>query len=255
MTHSEELTNWFPLAARVTPGQGGEVWFSWKNEFEGTQRIEAWEENHHLGLVDVEDEGRPFRGRVDYHLEDRGGKTRLQVVHGGYPDDACFDSLVEGTRRGWRFELRGLRHYLEHHRGHRRSHVWLRVVCAEDADLVWERLLGRQGLCTRGDLAAARPGDPYDLESGAGDLFQGTVMIHQPPEDLALVVANMNQALVRLRLDPATDGSDRTEVNLSLSAYGIHHDDLHNFHHRWQYQLRNLFPDAEELPAPAFVHE
>lgn len=210
--------------------------------FEGTQRIEAWEEDRHLGLVDLPDESRPFQGRVDYHLEDRHGKTLLRLVHSGYPAGARFGLVIE---------LRGLRHYLEHHRGRPRSHVWLRIACGEDPAVVWERLLGRRGLCTKGNLVQARPGDPYDIESGAGDLFRGTVMIHRPPQDLALVVANMNRSLVRLRLDPAMAGSGRTEVNLFLSAYGIHHDDLHNFHHRWQYQLRNLFPDAEELPAPA----
>jgi uncharacterized protein YndB with AHSA1/START domain len=253
LTDPDELTNWFPLAAKVTPGPGGEVWFSWKNEFEGRQRIEAWEEDRHLALVDVADDKRPFAGRADYHLEDRGGKTLLRLVHSGFPADAGWDGLVDATRRGWRFELRGLRHYLEHHRGRPRSHVWLRLGCSEDANVVWERLLGRQGLCTRGNLADARAGDAYDIESGAGDLFRGTVMIHHPPQDLALVVANMNRSLVRLRLDVAGDGSGRTEVNLSLSAYGIHHDDLHTFHARWQYQLRSIFPDAEELPAPGFA--
>jgi len=253
LTDPKELTNWFPLAAKVTPGQGGEVWFSWKNEFEGRQRIETWEENRRLGLVDMPDPSRPFVGRVDYHLEDRDGKTLLRLVHSGFPADARSDDLMDATRRGWRFELRGLRHYLEHHRGRPRSHVWLRIGCSEDAALVWETLLGRRGFCTKGDLAEAWPGDAYDIESGAGDLFRGTVMICRPPQDLALVVANMNHSLVRLRLDAAMDGDRRTEVNLSLSAYGIHHDDLHTFHARWQHQLRSMFPGAEELPAPAFA--
>lgn len=29
LTEAEELTRWFPLQARVTPGEGGEIWMSW----------------------------------------------------------------------------------------------------------------------------------------------------------------------------------------------------------------------------------
>ena len=203
LTDAAELTNWFPLAAKGTPGEGGEVWFSWNNEFEGWH-IEVWEENRHLRLVDIlEAQPRPFQARVDYHLEAREGKTLLRLVHSGFPTDVKWDDLVDASQRGWRFELLGLRYYLEHHRGGRRAHVWLRVACAEDPAMVWERLLGSRGLAFTGNLSGAQPNDAYAIQTAAGDVFDGTVMIHAAPKDLALVVENMNRSLLRLRLDPA----------------------------------------------------
>ncbi|MHC4852161.1 MAG: SRPBCC family protein, partial [Planctomycetota bacterium] len=208
-----------------------------------------------LRLVDVADPKcpRPFQTALDYRLEGREDKTVLRLVHSGFPADARWDDLFDATRRGWHFELQALRHYLQHHRGEHRAHAWLRLACVEDPAVIWERLLGRRGLCTKGNLTGTQPGDSYAIETAAGDLFDGTVMIHAPPADLALEVVNMNRSLVRLKLDPAWDGSGRIEVNLFLSAFGIHHDDIEIFHARWRHQLLEIFPDAEELPAPAFA--
>ena len=33
LTDAEDLANWFPLEARVTPGAGGSIWMSWRNEY------------------------------------------------------------------------------------------------------------------------------------------------------------------------------------------------------------------------------
>ena len=37
-----ELTNWFPLEARVTPGARGKLFVSWGPECEGEAEIVAW---------------------------------------------------------------------------------------------------------------------------------------------------------------------------------------------------------------------
>jgi len=43
LTDPRELVNWFPLAARVTPGVGGRLFLSWGPHCEGESPIVAWE--------------------------------------------------------------------------------------------------------------------------------------------------------------------------------------------------------------------
>jgi hypothetical protein len=41
----------------------------------------------------------------------------LRVVHAGFGIGAEWDEEYDGTVRGWRYKLRGLRHYLSRHGG------------------------------------------------------------------------------------------------------------------------------------------
>ena len=48
LTESDKLASWFPLEAKVTPGEGGEIWFSWGADFDGTAKITIWEPEKRL---------------------------------------------------------------------------------------------------------------------------------------------------------------------------------------------------------------
>jgi uncharacterized protein YndB with AHSA1/START domain len=50
LTDACELERWFPLEARVTPGEGGSIYMSWKNEYTGESSILVWEPLHHLRI-------------------------------------------------------------------------------------------------------------------------------------------------------------------------------------------------------------
>ena len=114
LTDAKELERWFPLEARVTPGVGGEVFMSWGAPWEGGSRIDVWEENRRLRTRGFLEHG--DASLVEYTLEARGGKTVLRLVHSGFAQGSDWeDELFGGTKRGWRYELRSLRHYLERH--------------------------------------------------------------------------------------------------------------------------------------------
>ena len=51
LTEGDELSNWFPLEAKVKPGVGGSVWASWGPGVEFVTPIAVWEENKHLKLI------------------------------------------------------------------------------------------------------------------------------------------------------------------------------------------------------------
>ncbi len=167
LTDAEWLTNWFPPEARVTPGVGGSIWHSWGGEMEFEASIGNWEENKHLKLIHIEatppdevEEARkqgtfvPFQIALDYYLQGKGGSTTLRLVNSGFSDDAVWDTQYDGTVRGWQLELRGLKHYLERHRGVKR-HVVKAVHSLEGVTLqdAWDTLLSAEGLCAQGSLA------------------------------------------------------------------------------------------------------
>ncbi|MBI4420506.1 MAG: SRPBCC domain-containing protein, partial [Gemmatimonadetes bacterium] len=134
LTEAEELMRWFPLEARITPGQGGSMFWSWGERWDWENRIEVWEPGRRLRLV--EDEARPYdaeghplpdglvqpaRIAIEFTLETHRGKTRLRLVHSGFGRGDVWDNELDSISEGWQSELRSLRHYLQHHGGKNRQ--------------------------------------------------------------------------------------------------------------------------------------
>ena len=134
LTEAEELVRWFSTAARVTPGTGGTMLWSWGYGEDWVTRIDAWEPGKLLRLV--QEDARPYdaqgnplppgevepaRIAMEFTLETAQGKTRLRLVHSGFGHGAAWDAEVDGISEGWQAELRSLRHYLRRHRGQDRK--------------------------------------------------------------------------------------------------------------------------------------
>ena len=255
LTDAQELSNWFPPFAEVKPGVGGHIRFVWDESQDWTSLIGAWEPNKHLRVVGIEatpperaeqakKDGSyaPFPLAVDYHLEDRGSKTTLRLVHSGFSSDAAWDSQYDGTRRGWAFELRGLKHYLEHHRGTKR--VVVHATCRigdTSTDDAWQRLMGPQAFVAEGDLAGRGVGDRYAILTSGGDRLEGEVRIINPPNDFFATVENLNNAFLRMRIDDGCMTSPHSQVKLFLSTYGLPAERTDGLQQRWQAMLDEIF--------------
>jgi uncharacterized protein YndB with AHSA1/START domain len=198
LTDAEELARWFPLRATVEPGVGGSISLSWGEQGSETVAIEVWEPNRRLRTVDRRRDaaGRLVEIAVDYLIETEGGQTTLRVVHAGFGPAAEWDQEYEGTVRGWRYELRGLRHYLSRHAGvdRRVASAWARTSLSPEAS--YARVMGPEGLAGPDAAAGRAEGDPYRLEGAAG-VFEGRVLLHRPPLDFSGTVSTLNDALLR----------------------------------------------------------
>lgn len=222
LTDARELTRWFPLNARVRPGEGGSIWISWGQPFEGESAITIWEPNSHLKT------GWPFTATgegdkrtlvVDYHLESVGGKTILRLVHSGFGVGGAWDAEYDGVTRGWAFELGGLRHYLEHHRGQDRRAIWVRRPTSLRADEAAARLIGPDGQVVRGVIEGLKPGDPYRLELlGANQTIEGLVTMNIRPRSFSGTVPSLNNAMFRCDIE-RIGNSEETWV--WFSTYGL----------------------------------
>jgi uncharacterized protein YndB with AHSA1/START domain len=224
LTDAEELMKWFPLDARVEPGPDGSIFMSWKNEFASTVEIEIWNPPHHLRTGWSFHEGDHPAQVTDYRIEASGGSTLVRVVTSGFPLDASWDGWVEGTARGWAFELYSLKHYLERHAGAPRhvAYVRRRVPLAPAA--AWARLAA-------------------DGELGRW-LTTGRAFDDRPASQRAAVVDDPADSLLRVSVEPASPGGGHPEIVMWLSAWGDREPRVSELRTSWQRALERLFPEG-----------
>jgi hypothetical protein len=200
---------------------------SWGNEMGEWSEIRAWEPPTLLRTAWSWGEG-PARV-TEYRLEADGGRTRVRVVTSGFPADASWDDMVEGTRLGWAFELRQLRHYLERHEGEDRRAAYIRRRVALPRAEAWERL-----------MAGA------DLGDHAAEVFD-----RSPPWQLAAVATHPADGLLRLTIDPSHDDPSARDVSVWVSAWGEAAGAVPDAASHWRAELARLFPEGEPLEAGA----
>ena len=228
LTDARELTRWFPMEAQVTPGAGGKITMRWVDEPALDSNIEIWVPGHHLRLVGL---GGLTTLVTDIFLEGRTGSTVLRVVTSGFGSDAAWDNILDGFRQGWDFELLGLKHYLERHRGSDRQIARARVPINNYEDS-WQQLV------QSGDWFPAHleVGGRFSIK-GAGGPLNGVVRTWTPPRQFVGALNGWNDALLRVTLFcPDQMGS----ATVWLSAYGVPEADLRALERTWQQSLARV---------------
>ena len=224
LTDAAELSNWFPLDARVKPGEGGSIFVSWGPDCEGEAPITAWEPNRRFQWTEMfkpKGESEPVPVTIDYTLEAKGGRTVLRLVHSGFGRGEGWDGFYDSISRGWKFELRGLRHYLQHHRGQKREVIWSRKPISLSPEDAAKRIIGAKGSVLRGPIDTMTEGDAYRLDAvdgGSLDHLEGEVQVNGLPLSFAATVTNLNKSYLRFEIESM--GGQR-EIWLWLSTYGV----------------------------------
>ncbi|HWM86367.1 MAG TPA: SRPBCC domain-containing protein [Kofleriaceae bacterium] len=251
LTDPDELMRWFPNRAEVDPRVGGTVLWSWGEVGSWRSRIEAWEPGRRLLLV--EDAERPFdfEGRLlpegqlapariamEFTLETRAGKTTLRLVHSGFGSGAAWDDEFDGISNGWAVELRGLRHYLEHHRGRDRGVARVHLTAPLSLEAAWARLTSVEAFAIED---APLAGSPYAV-TAAGHRFTGTVVVAAPGREFMGTVRELGDGILRLDVWSA---AGVTGVQIWLAAYQPEAEPiLRAFEADAQRLIDRLFPEA-----------
>jgi uncharacterized protein YndB with AHSA1/START domain len=251
LTEAGELVRWFPMDARVTPGLGGSMVWSWGEGWDWDTRIDGWEPGRRLRLVQedarpYDSQGRPLapgeaepaRIAMEFTLETNQGKTRLKLVHSGFGHGAAWDNELEGITEGWQAELRALRHYLEHHRGRDRyfGRAWLTTSTPRDD--AWARLLGPGGFQVNPSQPAE--GQRFEVATPGGQRFSGTVELYLPRQTLAGTVRELDDGWFRLLT--WRDGKGATGVWAWVASYAGDDPRVAQFRDEGQRALERLFP-------------
>jgi uncharacterized protein YndB with AHSA1/START domain len=251
LTQAEEIVRWFSPEARVTPGVGGTIVWSWGYGEDSQTRIEAWEPGRLLRLVQedarpYDAEGRqlpegevePARIAVEFTLETHQGKTRLRLVHSGFGRGAAWDAELDGISEGWQAELRGLRHYLRRHRGRNRRAGRALVSTSLPREAAWARLVGPGGFTVT--PAQPKEGERYEVVTPGGRRYSGTVEINLPGQTLAGTVEELEDGWFRLLT--WRDARDNTGVWAWLATYTEDDSAVREFRDQSQQALERLFP-------------
>ena len=226
LTEGEELKRWFPLDARVTPGEGGAIWFSFGEGMDWEAPIALWEPTRHLRTVDPP----PSKAAIDYYIESKGGQTVLRIVQSGFAADA-WDDEIETLNGGWRAFLATLRNYLEQHRGEPRALAYFRhpSVPLERRE-AFPRMLEALGVTLVGE------GERFK-----GPLFEGVADISAPPVNFSGALENLGRGFLMIELEPGR-GSCRPSVWVSLYGDEMAHAPA------LQERLRDLVTSAFHSP-------
>jgi len=243
LNDAEEMTRWFPLKAGENPD--GTVWMAWGDDFKFVGRVEASEPLRYLRTVPVFPPGQQPQVKMatEVWLEARAGKTHVRIVQSGFLADASWNEEFDGTRRGWHFQLRGLKLYLERHLGTPRLVAWVRRFRDVGMEEAWRRLMTRHALLAEGALDGLRAGDRYRFRTAAGDTFEGAVHAYIADKEFAGTVENWNHAFLRVQLDELPMRKYR-DVNLWLQTYGVPEAEVRALESRWRELLDRLFPAA-----------
>ena len=225
ISEGEELAKWFALDARVKPGVGGEVWLSWPG-MEGASPISVWEPGKRL---QTREEHGPVLMTVDWHLEAKGGKTILRLVHSGFGADAAWDDQYDDTARGWAVFLGNLVHYLERHRGSAVRQIMIPVPI-ETSDRRGVAALRRTaGLAL--DATALAAGGRYASTAANGDRLEGVVDLLAPPRAFGATVAAWNDAM--LTMDIQGCGPGKKQCWFVILTYGVPDAEVEAIRARW----------------------
>ena len=235
LTDPRELTRWFPLEARVEPGAGGSILYSWGPEMGSPNRIEIWEPARRLLLSETLPGGVTLA--LDFILVGERGRTTLRLVHEGFRDGADWSDEYDAFSRGWDYELRSLRHYLERQFGRDRVTTSARRALAIDMDQAWRRLTGPSGIVSGGFPAGLREGAPLDITLKTGERLEGRVLIWDPMRQFAAVAENMDGALVRLELMRC---GGPAEACLWLASYAAADPRIREMAGRWDEMLTKI---------------
>jgi uncharacterized protein YndB with AHSA1/START domain len=234
LTDPQELERWFPLTARVTPGPGGSFSLRWRDRHSGDDwRVLTWESGRHLSLGMPKPAGAPAPDHIvnDFVLASQGEGTILRVVASGFDPEAEWDAFFNGVRRGWRFELGSLKHYLEHHRGRSRAVAWAHAPIRGSYADGWRVIFGRRGWVPTRPPDHLHAGDRYALTAPDGTSVSGTVSIADWPTDFSGTIDELNNGILRVQIEASQSQATAT---VWAAAYGIDLQQMIELEQRWQ---------------------
>jgi uncharacterized protein YndB with AHSA1/START domain len=253
LTDAGELVRWFPLQARVTPGPGGTMSWSWGDAWQWDTKIDAWEPRRRLRLVQdrarpYDADGRPLpegtakpaRIALEITLESHAGRTRVRLVHSGFERGAGWDDEFDGISGGWQFELRSLAYYLSRHHGRDRHAALACASTPAPRDVAWKRIVGPEGY--RIDAPALEEGGPYTVTAPDGERFSGTILCALPGRQFAGTVRELDDGIFRVE---TWRGGGQTGVMVWLATYGSERERVDGFERRAQAVLDRQFAAAE----------
>jgi uncharacterized protein YndB with AHSA1/START domain len=218
VTEGTEIAKWHAPEARSTPPEGGKkgmIWLSWGEGMSTEKEIDIYDAPKRVRYPTGKNGETKAPLYADWSIEAReGGRTTLRLVHSGFSASADWDNEYESHARGWKLMLQNLRHYFARHAHKPTAHIpYMSKVESPRASL-WTTVLGKFGFS-----ASPKVGDSFRVTTPKGDVLTGVVDLVVDTRDLALVVREYDDALLRVSLEGKPDAA-----STFVYAYAITYD-------------------------------
>jgi len=242
LTDPNHLNNWFGVDNTVTPGPGGTMRHSWGDPVVAESKIQTWEPNSRLKVLETTPFGSTFQPpdgpskprTIDYQLTPSGNQTSVKKTWSGFgttPEWQRFQSASAGCGA---FQASAVGHYAKGHFGEKRTVSWARMPSNKSFGEMWGQLTGPNGIISDGSLDGLETGDKYSFKTVTGDLFQGVVVSHIPYKQFAGTVENLNNSLLRIVLDRPGPN----QAGIWLASWGEQPAANQTFEWRWIHALQ-----------------
>jgi len=196
VTDGTELAKWIaPEAGSTAPegGKKGSIWISWGGGMKAEHEIEIYDAPKHVRHPSGKNSETKAPLFADWTIEARdGGKATLRLVHSGFSVGADWDDEFEAHARGWKLMLQNLRHYFARHSNEPAAHISFMTKVASPRPSLWQTLLRKLGLS-----ASPKIGDAFRFLAPSGEVLTGAVDYVTDTYDLALVVREYGDGLLR----------------------------------------------------------
>ena len=199
LTEGDQIKRWFAIEAESDPRPGGVIRVRWNPDAEfSDMHIVGWEPNAQLRLTWYASIDPDRELPLEIRLQRAEGGTLLRLVHSGFLSDASWDDEFDSHGRGWSYELRSLKYYLEHQLGRTRQAVSKRLPVSDAKD-AWRALVGPQGLFkVDGEIL---DGARVDITLPTGEKTSATIFFALADTDFVAIADVLQGGLFRLSLE------------------------------------------------------
>ncbi|MCW5802785.1 MAG: SRPBCC domain-containing protein [Deltaproteobacteria bacterium] len=222
VTEGTEVAKWLAPEARSTPPDGdnkARIWISWGEGMSAEHEIEVFDPPKRIRHPSGKNAETKAELYADWSIEARGGgTTTLRLVHSGFSVGADWDDDYDAHARGWMLMLQNLRHYFARHPHAPAAHLTFMSKVESSRGALWAALLDKLGLA-----APPKVGDAFRFATPSGAILTGAVDFVADTLDLALVVREYGDALLRFSLSGKADAPS-TFVYAYAIAYGADRD-------------------------------
>ncbi|MEM7099366.1 MAG: SRPBCC domain-containing protein [Pseudomonadota bacterium] len=198
-TDAKHIQNWFAAAAASQPGVDGFIDLIWDRSKPNSGQhcvITEWQPAQRLVMSwrDAPDGEHPLP--IEVVLQAKDGGTLFTLTHSGFLSDASWDEEFDSHGRGWTYELKSLRYYVENLFGHTRTIVLQRLpLNPED----WRQLVGPNGAFQIESGLSDRRNCVLGLPGGASS--GGFVLNELTQKDVAVVLDVLRGGVLRLTFE------------------------------------------------------
>ena len=218
VTNGTELAKWIAPEARFTAPEGGKkgsIWMSWGEGMSAENEIEIFDAPKRVRHPSGKNGETRAPLYAEWSIEARaGGKTTLRLVHSGFSVGADWDNEYESHARGWKLMLQSLKHYFARHSHEPAVHLNFMASVDKPRGPIWTALLGKVGL-----PATPKVGDAFRFTAPNGNVLTGVVDLVTDTRDLALVVREYDDALLRFSFEGKPDATSTFVYGFAI-AYG-----------------------------------